>query len=828
MGVLLKNANGFGGAVLGIVLAGGGWLYAARESGAIAATGNRQAGTVVGRPSSMSLVPLSASSLRAPLNKYCIACHNEKLKTAGLALDQINIEHPSANAELWEKVVRKLRSGAMPPAGLPRPDQITVDTVVSSIETTIDRETAAAPNPGRPILHRLNRVEYTNAIRDLLGLEIDGKSLLPADNTGYGFDNIADVLSMSPGLLERYMLAAQKISRLAIGDQTIHPVVETYKVPFFRLQETRMSDDLPAGSRGGLAIRHNVPVDGEYVLTIRLQTNRNGMVRGIAQPNIVDVRVDGERVKTFNVGDKSKSADARAEAQAEEREAATLKVRLPLKAGLRVVGVAFQKQTLVPEGVGPSHLPTASGGFAYGSNTSVEYGKIEMGVDRVEIEGPFSGTAPRETSSRPRVFVCRPTSVSTELPCAKMVLTTLARRAYRRPSTQEDVQSLLSFFKAGWNDGGFDAGIERALAAILTDPEFLFRIDRDPTNVGRGTPYRVNDLAFASRLSFFLWSSIPDDELLDHAIRSKLREPLILTQQVQRMLSDPRSKALVRNFFGQWLDVRNIETATPDVLTFPEFDEDLREAFKRETELFLQSQFDEDHSVLDLLTANYTYLNERLAKHYGIPRVYGSHFRRVTFNDDRRAGILGQGSFLTVTSYPNRTSPVLRGKWLLNNVLGSPPPEPPPNVPSLPENEGKAHPKSVRERLEQHRKSPACASCHARMDPLGFAFENFDGIGKWRVTEANTPIDPSGAFADGARFDGPAAFRTALMKHREEFVMTVTAKLLTYALGRGMEYYDMPAIRQIVREGAPGDYRWSSLILSIVQSVPFQMRRAAS
>ena len=645
-------------ACLSFGLAGTGYLQAAREAPAnpLVAAGSPggQQSASAPQPSS-SPAPPAGESYRATLDKYCVTCHSDiqhKLGRNPLSLQTADVVNPSADAELWEKVIRKLRARLMPPTGRPRPDDATRDAFVSWLETSIDRGASVAPNPGRtPAAHRLNRVEYTNAIRDLLALEVDASSLLPADDTGYGFDNIAAVLSLSPGLLERYALAAQKISRLAIGDSSVRPSVETYRTQLIRVQEYRMSDDLPAGSRGGLVVRHNFPADGEYVLKINLQRDRRGVVRGLREPNQIDVLLDGKPVKAFRFpGELKASADS----YARETHVAVLAdadaglvVRFPVKAGPRLVGVTFQKRTWVAEGVGPSRLPAASASFGVARNSSVENGKIEMSVESIGIEGPFDAIAPEDTPSRRRIFVCRPSSPRNEEPCARTVLSTLAQRAYRRPVTEADLKTLLGFYQAGRRDGSFDTGIQLALELILNDPEFLFRIERDPLNVAPGTPYRISDVDLASRLSFFLWSSIPDDELLDVAVRGQLRDPAVLDHQVRRMLRDARAKALVKNFFGQWLLVRNVQTVSPDPQEFPEFDDNLREAFQRETELFLESCLREDCNVLDLLTANYTFLNERLARHYGIPHVYGSHFRRVTFDDQRRGGILGHGSILT-------------------------------------------------------------------------------------------------------------------------------------------------------------------------------------
>ena len=761
----------------------------------------------------------SASTYRAILDRYCVTCHNERLRTANLALDTVNVDHVGDDAEVWEKVLQKLQTRAMPPPGRPRPDQAAHDRFASWLERALDRAAAADPNPGRPTIHRLNRLEYTNAIRDLLGLEIDSQTLLPSDDLAYGFDNNADILTVVPGLLERYMSAARKISRLAVGDPSIEPDVARYAMSSLQMQDERLSEDLPFGSRGGTAIRHHFPLDGEYVLRISLRGNRR-------EPQEVDVRLDGVRLALLSVGrwpaDRGREAGARA-----ERADGALVVRFPVSAGTRVVSVSFSKRTSVTEGVAPSRLPVWTFGTGRGF---VE----ELALDSVQIEGPYSpdtiGSSPQgagETASRRRLFVCSPTSREDEESCATDILATLARRAFRRPVTDDDLQVLRGFYHAGRREGSFDAGIQRAIELILVDPEFLFRLERDPAGLAPATAYRLSDVELASRLSFFLWGSIPDDELLDVAAAGRLGDPAVLERQVRRMLADERSSVLVSSFAAQWLHLRRLRSVTPDVNAFPAFDDNLREALVRETELFLESQLRDDHSVVDLLTADYTFVNERLARHYGIPNVYGSRFRRVTWSDEKRRGLLGQGSILTVTSLATRTSPVVRGKWILENILGTPPPLPPPNVPPLAETgEGGQPPASMRERMEQHRANPVCASCHTRMDPLGFALENFDAVGKWRETEADTPIDASGTLPDGTAFDGLPELRDVLVARRAEFVTTVTTKLLTYALGRGVEYYDRPAIRAIVREAELGDYRWSSLILGIARSQPFQMRRS--
>ena len=761
--------------------------------------GPANAVAVTAQPTSAAASTLSP---RAVLDRYCVTCHNERLLTAGLALDIVDPERVGDDAEVWEKVVRKLRTGMMPPSPRRRPDAETYASTVSYFETALDRAAAAHPNPGRPAVHRLNRAEYTNSVRDLLALEVDGRALLPADESSYGFDNIGDVMSVSPGLLERYLLTAAKISRRAVGDPTLRPATAIYKTSPLLAQNDRVSEDLPFGSRGGLAVRHHFPLDAEYIIKIALR----GRARGAHQ---LEVRLDRERVRLFDLG---------------ERE--PLEIRVPVKAGTRLLGVSFVEvlgQSLPVDGR-PPPPPITSFAFTLYPNAPA--------VERVEVVGPYDGQVPEDTPSRRAIFICDPATAEDEAPCAREIVASLARRAYRRPVTDADTGPLLASYEHGRKaGGGFEDGIRWAVEALLVSPKFLFRIEHDPVNLPPATPYRISDLELASRLSFFLWSSIPDDELIGVAVREELSEPAVLEAQVRRMLDDPKSQALVENFTGQWLYLRNLRIVAPDATQFPEFDDNLREALRRETELFVESQLREDRSVRDLLGANYTFLNERLARHYGIPSVYGSHFRRVTYSDDRRAGLLGHGSILTVTSPPHRTSPTVRGKWLLENLLGAPQPPPPPDVPGLPEHEGGEKPATMRERLALHRVNPVCASCHAKIDPLGFALENFDAVGRWRANDGaeDTPVDASGALPDGAEFDGPASFRDALLREPwgTEFVTTVTEKLMTYALGRGLEYYDAPVARGIIREAAPGNYRWSSLILGIVKSTPFQMRRSA-
>ena len=774
--------------------------------------------------------PAEPSPLRPVLNRYCVGCHNDRLLTADLSLEAMDAVHVAGGAEVWEKVIRKLRSGAMPPPGRPRPDAAVVEDVLAWLETELDGGAALDPDPGRTdSVHRLNRAEYRNAIRDLLALDVDVTSLLPADSADeHGFDNIASMLSVSPTLLDRYLSAARRLSRLAVGLPPAAPTTDEYRV---RLdQDEYLGEDLPFGSRGGAAIRHRFPVDGEYVIDVRLYRQLFDVVVGLGSPHEVEIRVDGERILSSVVGGEETGGAPPAGfvgdifgSPAWERYArnadAGLEVRFPAQAGWRLLTVSFLgRPTEVEDGVPhPPRYPER--------DESLE---SNPWVHTVAIRGPYGVSGPGDTPSRRKIFVCRPAEPREEEPCAERILTTLAGEAYRRPATAREVRTLLRFYGEGRRDGTFDDGVQFALERLLADPKFLFRIEREPVDIAPGTVYAVSDLDLAARLSFFLWSSIPDAELLGAAARGELSAPGELERQVRRMLADERSQALVDNFVGQWLLLRNLPSAAPDPNAFPAFDENLREAFERETRLFVESMFREDRSVVDLLRANYTFLNERLARHYGVPNVYGSHFRRVTFGDDEpRGGLLGQGSFLTVTSYPNRTSPVLRGRWVLESLLGTPPPSPPADVPGLPDRGEDGRPASVRERLERHRESPACSTCHAPMDPLGFALENFDAVGGWRDAEGGTPVDSSAVLPDGTRFRGPAGLRAFLVEQRRQFVEAMTEKLLAYSLGRRLEYYDRPTVRGIVREAAASDHRLSDIILGIVRSPAFQMRRAA-
>ncbi len=754
-------------------------------------------------------LPASAADPRALLDNYCVTCHTQFSKA-----DLSNIP---ADAELWEKAIVKLRAGAMPPVGSPRPSKADAADLVATLETALDRAAAAKPNPGRFILHRLNRTEYANAIRDLLSLDIDVSSLLPPDDESYGFDNIADVLGISPALLEQYVNASRKIVRLATGDVTIGPVIDTYRTRP-DLSQDQQVEGLPLGTRGGLLVRHNFPVDGDYTLKVVLARNSVEVTRGLEEAHQIEVLIDGDRVFQATVGGKEDTELAtKNPISSREKLEARLQIRTHIKAGPRNVGVTFVRKD-------HAEADTLLQPFLRTTLDPVN----EVGLPHVEsliVEGPYNASGSGDTPSRRRIFVCHPENASDELPCATKILSALARRAYRRPVTDADLEPLLSFYRAGREKGNFEAGIQRALRLILSNPQFLFRFEREPAGLAAGSVYRIGNVELASRLSFFLWSSIPDDELLN----ADLRVPAELEKQVRRMLADPRSESLVTSFADQWLFLRNLRAVTPDPRSFPDFDDNLRQSMQRETELFVSSILREDRSVLDFLNADYTFVNERLARHYGIPGIYGGRFRRVKIDDQTRRGLLGQASVLTVTSYATRTSPVLRGKWILTNILGTPPPIPPPNTPPLKENAESDHPLTVRERMEEHRRNPACAGCHSNMDPLGFALENFDAVGKWRTRgEDGARLDASGVLPDGANVDGPASLRNALLSHPDQFVSTLAEKLLTFALGRGLDYNDAPAVREIAAEAARGDDRFSSLILGVVNSVPFQMKIKAS
>ncbi len=770
-----------------------------------------------------ALLALPAAALyaqtaqKALLDRYCVTCHSDKLRTGGLSLEKADLVNVPQGAETWEKVIRKLRVGAMPPQGMPRPDGAAIDGLASYFETALDRAYAAHPSVGRATMHRLNRAEYANAVRDLLALDVDAAALLPADDESSGFDNIADVLKVSPSLMERYLSASWNISRVAAGDSRIVPSTATYRARPDLSQDQHI-EGLPLGTRGGMVVRHTFPLDGEYVIRVRLWRNTFDLMRGMEDTHQIEVSLDGARLALVTAGGRE---DFVSMAQNPGSFGAALDqkltVRVPVKAGMHEIAAAtlLRSHALRDDLIKPFLRTTVDGLDITG----------DPSVDRITVEGPFHETGAGDTASRRRIFLCRPATAQEELPCARRILSALAERAYRRPAADADLETLLSFYQRRRNaNGSFEAGIESALQYILASPEFLYRFEPDPAGVPPDTAYRISDLALASRLSFFLWSSIPDDTLRNLAAQKKLHEPAVLEQQVRRMLADARSAAVITNFAEQWLFLRNLKTVAPNLDTFPDFDDNLRQAMKQETEMFFDSVVREDRNVLDLLNADYTFVNERLARHYGLPGVYGSQFRRVPVTDPARRGLLGQASILTVTSYAARTSPVQRGKWILTNILGSPPLPPPPNVPELKETGDDGKPHSLRDRMEAHRANPVCAGCHKVMDPIGFALENFDAVGHWRTSDEGARIDPAGTLFNGARVDGPIALRQTLLARPEVFVGVLTEKLLTYALGRGLEYYDMPAVRQIVHQAASREYRFSSLILGVVNSPPFQMK----
>jgi mono/diheme cytochrome c family protein len=814
--------------------------------------------------------PPDATTPRAFVEQHCITCHNDRARAAGLSLTAAPAD-VTADAALWEKVLHKVRSGQMPPAGRPRPDAATARAVVRTIADTLDRHAALHPQPARVGAHRLNRTEYANAVRDVLGLDVDASALLLPDEADDGFDNIAASLALSPAHLERYLAAARQLSRLAVGDRTLAdaPASALYKLPKLLEQDVRLGDDLPFGSRGGLAVRHFFPVAGDYTFKVRLRRQVYDYIIGMGHPQALDLRVDGVRVQRFTVGGAATGMPGpltwNGEIVGETRyelymHAADdgLEVRTRMAAGSHVVSASFVDTPWEVEGVQqPMPLDFARGAdemyeglaavdslavtgpFVTGSVTVTNNANT---ATPVTVTDPVTSGAGSDTSSRRAIFVCSPAATATPAvarDCASRILTRLATRAYRRPATPADVATLLTFYDTGRANGGFDAGIQQAVERMLVSFNFLFRIERAPTPAAttragtapRGTStgaYRVTDLDLASRLSFFLWNSVPDDTLRDLAVRGRLRQPAVLEQQVRRMLADPRARALTTSFAAQWLTLRKASAWLPDPNFFPEFDENLRRAFIEETTRFLDDQRQADRSVLDLIRADYSFVNARLAEHYGLPGITGDRFRKVTFTDGARGGVLGQGSVLMVTSYPDRTAPVVRGAWVLENLLGMPPPPPPPNVPQLQATDTAGKPRTMRAQMELHRQNPACATCHVRMDPLGFSLENFDAIGRWRTRDSGGPIDAASVFADGTPIDGVAGLRRFLLQHQDDYVETFVSKMLTYALGRHVDHRDMPAIRRIVREAAPGEFRWTAIILGIVKSTPFQMGTPAS
>ncbi len=734
------------------------------------------------------------------INQYCVGCHNSTAKAAGLALDTAKADDTAT----WEKVLRRVRGRTMPPVGLPRPKEADYQNLVATLETKLD---ANKVDPGRTdTFRRLNRTEYQNSIRDLLAVDVDVTGLLPSDDASHGFDNVT-VGNLSPTLLERYLGAARKISRLAIGIPPKQVGGETVMLPPDLTQEEHF-EDLPLGTRGGTVVKYTFPLDAEYEIQIRLQRDRNEHVEGLRGNHVVELMLDGERIQAFTAKPPGQGQDH----SVVDRE---FNIRLRVSAGPHVIAAAFPKQS-------STLLETERQPYQAHFNMD-RHPRITPAVFSVTVNGPYAVKGPGDTPSRRAIFVCQ----SQDEPCAKKILSHLTRRAYRRPSTEADLAVPLKFYREARKTEGFEAGIEMGLRAVLVSPEFLFRVEQDPAGTAPKSVYRISDLELASRLSFFLWSSIPDEELLAAAVRGDLHQPAVMRKQVQRMLADERSKMLVTNFADQWLYLRNLASITPDMRAFPDFDDNLRQAFRKETHLFFESVMREDRSVLDLLRADYSFLNERLAKHYGVPNVYGSRFRKVTFGPETmRGGLLRQGSILTVTSYATRTSPVIRGKWILDNILGVPPPPPPPNVPALEEAKAAMKKLTMRERLSEHRKNPACSGCHKLMDPVGFSLENFDAVGRWRQAEDGTPVDVSGGLPDGAKFTGVVGLEKALLTRPELFATTITEKLLTYSLGRGVEYTDAPAVRQIVRQAQKSDFRFSSFIQGIAGSPSFQLRRA--
>jgi hypothetical protein len=760
----------------------------------------------------------STSGATAPpdqtlINRYCLGCHNDRTKTQDVSLTGLDLQNVGPHRQIWERVARKLRARAMPPAGAPRPDEAAYERFVTALESSLDRAAAANPDPGRTdTFRRLTRTEYQNAIRDLLALDVDVTDLLPKDDASYGFDNVGAV-GLSPTLLERYLSAAQKVTRLAVGSPLPAPASRVVVLPVDLTQEEHV-DGLPFGTRGGTNVAHTFPRDGDYEIQVRLVRNRNENVEGLTEPHEIEITLDGERLQVFTV---TPNRNRMGDYYADEAVDKHLQLRARVTAGPHVVAAMFLRKHA-------ALIETERQPYVAHFNMN-RHPRQQPAVHSVSITGPFDAVGVGNTPSRDRIFVCRPASRQQQAACARRIVANVARRAYRRPVNESDLQTPLQLYR---ETAEFERGIELALRAVLTSPEFLFRVEREPDGIGRSVPYWISDVELASRLSFFLWSSIPDDELLNIAERGRLRDEAVLQAQVRRMLADPRAAALTTNFAGQWLHLRNLATTVPNLRLFPDYDDNLRQAFRRESELFFESIVRENRSVLDLLDTDYTFVNERLARHYGIRHVYGDRFRRVSLPpDSERRGLLGQGSILTVTSHSTRTSPVRRGKWILENILGMPPPPPLPNVPALKENGAGTQVRTMRQLMAEHRSNPVCASCHQNMDPLGFALENFDAVARWRtLDESRLPIDASGNLG-GVTFDGIAGLRRALLARPDVFVGTLSEKLLTFALGRGVDYHDAAAIRTIRREAAAEGYRFASLVTAIVRSAPFQMRRSA-
>jgi hypothetical protein len=801
-----------------------GGIAAIAISGSVSAAGPQ--GLAAGAQGTARPVPATVSASQAPasravVDQYCLGCHNTRTQTGGLSLERGAIDDVAAHPDLWEKALRKVRAGMMPPVGAPQPDVATRRRFIDGLEATLDAASRTNPNPGRPLAHRLNRAEYANAVRDLLALDVNVAALLPPDDSSGGFDNNADVLGVSPVLLESYLNAAERTAALALGDPKTPPSGEVYRVRQDASQD-RHIDGLPLGTVGGLLIKTTLPLDGEYQFQVRLFRTNLGTMRGLEYPHQLEIAVDGARVHLAPFGgDKEIAESSENPTTTGDAVDGRFTIRVPLKAGPRQISVAFLQRT---QALNTRRLQS----YVRSSSDTIDFSGYPH-IDEVLLTGPFSPTGAGDTPSRRRILTCQPKAPADETVCARTILSALARKAYRGEATADDVTVLLSFFARGRRDGGtFEAGIDLALRRLLASPKFVFRVEREPADLAAGGAYKVSDFELASRLSFFLWSTIPDDGLLALAGRRQLgATTATLDREVRRLLGDAKAQAFIDNFAGQWLQLRNLRNKQPNSHEFPDFDDNLRRALQAETELFFASVVREDRSVLDLMTADYTFLNERLARHYGIPGVYGTHFRRVTLKDEARRGLLGKGAILMVTSHAHRTSPVLRGKWVLENVLGSPPPAPPAVVPPFEEDTEAARPRSVRERMEQHRRNPACASCHRTIDPAGLALENFDAVGAWRTRDGGTrgaPVDASGQLTDGTAINGVVELRAALMRDPTFFVGTLTEKLMTYALGRGLTATDMPAVRAVVRDAARDNYRFSSIVQGIVRSVPFRMR----
>jgi hypothetical protein len=761
---------------------------------------------------------------KATVQKYCVTCHNERTKSGGLVLENRDYANVPADALIWEKSLKKMRVGMMPPPAAPQPDTATKGELISWLTTTLDRAALGKPNPGRPVLHRLNRAEYANAVRDLLALDVDPSTLLPPDDSAYGFDNVGDVLGMSPVLLERFMEAANKVGALAIGDPDIGLAAQVFHIRQDASQDVHV-EGLPIGTVGGILAKVTLPLDAEYQIAVKMFRTNLGVMRGLEYEHDIEYTVDGARVHTFHMGGE---ADFKANLVNMTKAGDVIdergRLRIKLTAGPHVIGAAFIGRS---DATNPTRLQPF-----IRSSTDTRDTSGHPHFDTLTITGPFSGTGPGDTPSRRAIFSCAPKSRAGEDACAQQIIDRLARLAFRGDVTDVDRQRLFAFFDAGRNEGkSFERGIQKALQRILASPKFCFHIEQDPPGLAPATVYRINDRELASRLSFFLWSSIPDSQLLDLAAKNTLHTPAVLEAQVHRMLTDPKADALTTNFAGQWLYLRNLKNMQPNSEEYPDFDDNLRQAFEREASLFFASIVHEDRNVLDLMTADYTYLNERLAQHYHVPNVYGSHFRRVKLTEQARFGLLGKGAVLMVTSHVDRTSPVVRGKWVLDNLLSAPVPPMPSNVPPLNEDANRGgRILTMRERMEEHRRNPVCAQCHKIMDPIGLSLENFDAVGAWRtrdgdsVTGPGTPIDATGELLDGSKVNGVVSLRQALLRQPELFVGTVTEKLMIYALGRGLQPYDMPSVRAIVRDTAQSNYRFSAIVMGIINSTPFQKR----